>query len=268
MKCEGNVLFKNIFDELITVEVIEEMFCSMDPASDFSNALVNVLLICRILPPAKQVEIYGNLRQIYHAASETAEIFDIEFPAIDQFVPVLFEFPLFPVIYYSSTTTIAQSLSMFSEILFDMFPLIMDASGSLESDPESCREYLEMIWTTVKAKSSESETWSSILSRLRKRYEWIPDKQVNGFMRIADMIYDSAESDKTLSLYIYALIALRVPKNESAGVFSKLIEAFSSTRKQVIEMQSLLVCPFKYELLLGSGEYRTRASTKQNFVFS
>jgi hypothetical protein len=156
----------------------------MDPVSDFSSVMTNLLSTCRILCPAKQREIYRSLPQIYNVASETAKIYGIEIPTIDQFFPVLFEFPLLPISHSETVVTIAEHL----EVLWDLFPLIMDSSGWYETDPGSCQKCLEIVWLAVKEKRFASEPWIDILLRsmIESRKK---NQRVTGISRREELLF-------------------------------------------------------------------------------
>jgi hypothetical protein len=246
-KADGNLLLRSIINKVVTIKNIFGLFGSLDPTSNINTVLTNLLLCCRILPPEKQGTIYVNLLKIYETASETAKIFKMNnFLHLTHFVPILFEFNSLPVSYSQSATTMNQHLSVFSETMWDMFPLIVESTEYCENAFEICSYYLERIWFSVIKPKREEEKWNEIVMRIRKQSSWIPEKSVQGFLLMADSLYENSGSDHNLSLFIYSLLANRVPTADAKRILGRIVEAFTMYSKLGIETQLLVS-----ELLVG-----------------
>jgi hypothetical protein len=91
-----------------------------------------------------QKDIYADLGEFYSSSLTMARIYGQYFPELSTLMPGLFNFSIAPVSYSNSSNFSADHFSAFSETLWDLFPIIVNATYKL-GDVKAYRLYLETL---------------------------------------------------------------------------------------------------------------------------
>jgi hypothetical protein len=243
MRSQENILVRFFISETLTIRNVFRLIMSFDAGSDANKVFRNLFLSMRLLSPKDQKDFYGNLNSMHMLGKEKMEGSGLALPELGSFIPALFDFEAFPMSYHKAAgIQTSEHLSIFSETLFDSFPLIVKSS-ELHENVSVCRSHLEKIWLAVKQPKYEAENWNSIVLRLIKSHEWIPDDMRERFLALADI-----EPISDLSLFLRLIIAEGYAVSKQSIDLEILLEAFQvhseeGQKTQILLSQMLRVAP-------------------------
>jgi hypothetical protein len=218
---------------------------SSDSTFNFSDGMKKILLICRLLPPSHQIEVYANLSYLYSATEIMAAIHNQEIPSLNELLKYLFDFSLLPRSYSVESNGSRQDhLRIFTKTMWDNFPLIFNALKHLPGDKIGAFiPHLKNLWRAVITPKFEGETWQQIEYRIRQSDGWISDYCSVVIKKLVDTLYIGVSSriNRNIALFFYVLLGLKNPKIIVYTYLKRVLDGFKDHSKAGKRMQFILI---------------------------
>jgi hypothetical protein len=224
---------KWIFEKILRYQDLFLLSCSS--VQEMPIVLKNIILCCRMFQPDHQKVLFNNLERLLHYASKKAKKegnISIDF---DGLLSNLVDFNLLPITYSKFAKTVDDHRFIFSKTVWKQLPLIASLTRKYVTSYESFAARFESILSTLK------------LPKIVKAIRWkfSSEEEIRDFKMLADAIYKIPDSNRGLSLLIYASCAVESnDENFSDAVFQVIVKAFKDQTKCDRETESLISSVF------------------------
>jgi hypothetical protein len=206
VKIQKHIFLKYVFSEVLRVKNVYEVFLKTNATDDLSEIFQNVLISCRVIPVEYQKKIYANIDEIYIRAEKIAKIHGQPWPAMESFLPRMFDFASIPISFLTAKTT-EEHRACFWNTITSLSHVILKSVISFLSDSESLNRVLQLIWGSGKSGISWEEFSKPLLTKMVKQY----DRRSEADLRVSNVA-------KNIQSFIH--------KESNLGYFSTLLYAF------------------------------------------
>jgi hypothetical protein len=167
-KIERHLLLRFLLSKLLKPQILMDLLLSA--SFDVKEILRNSFLLCRMLPPDMQRELYAYIGKLYNVAKSITGMNKSKgvFPKIEYFIQYLFSFPSAPVSYVVSAKTQEEHESAFTDAMWHLTPLVISSSILFVESIDAVNEYVRIIWRSLQPKLSFEEFSKLLLERVLK----------------------------------------------------------------------------------------------------
>jgi hypothetical protein len=222
-----------------------KLILSCSTVGEMTLVLRNIFLSCRMLPLDQQRAMCRDLDKLLRLITKTAKEDALVFHgSFDQLISNLLNFEALPLTYDESAKTVTQHHFIFSKIIWNLIPLIVESTQNFVNNPRDTYGIsITKIWSILKQPRLTSENWEVIVSRMIKCTKWnfLSFFTGNSFKLISESIHGYSDSSKDLCLFINVLVALKLEDQEtSKNLFQSIIESYRNQTEYCKRTQFLL----------------------------
>jgi hypothetical protein len=229
-KIERNLLLRFLLSKLLKAQILMDLL--LCASLDVKEIVRNSFLLCRMLPPDMQRELYAYIGKLYKVAKSMAGINKSKevFPKMECFIQYLFSFPFAPVSYAVPAPTQEEHESAFTDAMWHLTPLVISSSILYVESIDAVNEYVRIIWRSLQPNSSFEIFSELLLERVLKyqsqsnfcvvaigRDKFFDDLKLgNKNMTLAIYLAQIQRSDTALPLQSVLKVSLSAYKDRSA----------------------------------------------------
>jgi hypothetical protein len=214
---QNHIFLRYVFSVLLTVTTVNEVLSQGRFEHEMSLLLKNILISCRLLPERKQKSMYEDLGDMFLRAKTIARIHGQEFPKMESFFPLLFDFDVAPVSYYRSE--LEEHKTTFFETMASLTDVVLISIVDTLEDFRSVADCIKVMLRIVDPTISYRNFTESLLLKM--------GREASQLKLVKDFIYEESHN-YYLSFFIYAIYAWRLDPPEFKIFLKKCLDAFKS----------------------------------------
>jgi hypothetical protein len=177
-----------------------------------------------------------RLGSFYAEAASMAVFYGQSLPPLDDFLPLIFS----QISSSENETDASNSYSpAVAQQLWDAFPAITYSIQNYVS-VEGLSYYLSRVWSSMKVSFQEKgDSAEEIVLNFLKAPDWIRTEVVDVLYEIAECLYKD-ESNRDLSVYVFACIGFRLCQAKQEVALSRIILMFQEMTDEGKKFQTLI----------------------------